>query len=102
MLRRAERQAADGAQLLLELAGDMGINRQMPGVVRARGHFVDQQPAVCRQEELDAEHADHLQRLENRAGDGDGFCVDCAAQQRTRSTRETSKMPLTWAFSITP
>ena len=44
---RAQRQAADGAQLLLELAGDAGVERQVPGVVRPGRELVDQQPAVA-------------------------------------------------------
>ena len=47
-LGRAERQAADRAQLLLELAGAAGVERQVAGVVRPRRELVDQQPAVAR------------------------------------------------------
>ena len=52
---RAQRQAAEGAHLLLELAGDGRLDRQVPRVVRARGDLVDQQPAVGGQEELDGQ-----------------------------------------------
>ena len=56
----AEGQAADGAELLLELAGDAGVNGEMPGVVRARCHFVEQELVVGREEEFDAENADDV------------------------------------------
>ena len=45
-VRGAEREAADGAELLFELAGDAGIDGEVAGVVRARGEFVDR--AACR------------------------------------------------------
>ena len=65
-LGRAERQAADGAQLLLELAGDAGVEGEVAGVVRARRQLVDEQLAVAREEELDAQHADDVERLRAR------------------------------------
>ena len=101
MFGRAERQAADRAQLLLELAGDAGVDGEVAGVVRARRQFVDQQSAVARHEELDAQHADHFQLFEHRAGD-----LDRVARRLARVTRagaiETSRMwRLCW-FSIAP
>src|SRR5579871_171061 len=63
-----KRQSADGAKLLLELAGDAGIHGEVAGVVRARGELVDQQAVVARDEELDAEHADDAELFEDAAG----------------------------------
>src|SRR5438128_1357284 len=40
---RAERQAARGPYLLLELARDVPIDREMARVVRSRGELIDQQ-----------------------------------------------------------
>ena len=68
---RSQRQAAHGAHLLLELAGTAGIERQVPGVVRTRRDFVDQQAPVLGEEKFDAQHADVLEALQNRAGDLD-------------------------------
>ena len=47
-LGRSQRQPADRAQLLFELARAAGVERQVPGVVRPRRQLVDQQPAVAR------------------------------------------------------
>ncbi len=45
LLGRSQGQSADGAMLLLELAGDTGVKGEMPRIVRPRGEFVDQQLA---------------------------------------------------------
>ena len=68
-LRRPERQAAHGAHLLLELARDAGVDREVAGVVRARSDLVDEEAAVPGVEELDAEDADEIQRVEKRSSD---------------------------------
>jgi len=39
---RAEREAEDGAEMVLELAGDGAFNRPVAGIVDARCHFVDE------------------------------------------------------------
>src|SRR5690349_7513079 len=64
LLGRAERQAAHGAKLLFELAGDAGVDGEVTGVVRAWGKFVDQELAGGRNEEFDAEHPDDVQAVE--------------------------------------
>src|SRR6059036_1420972 len=61
LLGRPERQAADGAELLLELTGAAGVERQVTGIVRTRCQIVDHQPAVARDEELHAQQADELE-----------------------------------------
>src|SRR5215210_9122399 len=67
-LGRAQGEAGDGPELLLELAGDAGVEGEVAGVVRARRQLVDQQPAVAGQEHLDAEHAHDSQLFEDAAG----------------------------------
>ena len=60
----AERQAEDGAQVVLELARLGAFDRPVAGVVHARRHLVrDQLP--LRDEELDREHADVVEVLED-------------------------------------
>ena len=68
-LGRSERQAADRAHLLLELARDRGVEREVTRVVRPRRELVDEQLAVGADEELHAQHADVVERLQNRARD---------------------------------
>ena len=85
---RAQRQTAEGAHLLLELAGDAGLDRQMPRVVRPRGDLVDQQTALGRQEELDAEHADGPQRL----GHGQGQRAGLERDDRTDGGRHHGRV----------
>ena len=48
LARRAERQAAHRAHLLLELAGHARVEREVTGVVRPRRELVDQQAVVVR------------------------------------------------------
>ena len=57
-LWRSEGEAADGAQLLLELTGPAGVKCQVSGVVRTRRQLVDQQAAILRDEELHAHQTD--------------------------------------------
>ena len=90
-LGRSERQAADRAQLLLELAGPAGVERQVPGVVRPRRQLVDEQPAVARDEELDAQHADVVERLHHRLRDVDRLSGESLAATSAGAT-ETSRM----------
>ena len=53
----AERQIADRADCLLELAGDAGAFAGVVAVVRARGEFVDKQCSLCGEEHFDREQA---------------------------------------------
>ena len=59
--RRTQRQTADGAELLFELARDARVKRKVSGIVRTRRKLVDQEFVVVRQEEFHAEHADDLE-----------------------------------------
>jgi hypothetical protein len=83
-VRRSERQSSDGADLLLELAGHRGIEREVPRIVRPGRKLVDEQLAVRAEEELHAEHTDILQLLENRTGD---LCRPARDLERKRRRR---------------
>jgi hypothetical protein len=65
--RRAEGVVEDGAQVLLELAGDGALDGPVAGVVRAHGELVDDH-AVGRLEQLHGEHPDDAEPV----GDPDG------------------------------
>ena len=62
-----QRQSADGAHLLLELVRQVGVYRQVTGVVRPGRELIDEQPIVFRPEKLDTQYADHIQNLEDGA-----------------------------------
>jgi hypothetical protein len=94
--RLAQRQAAQGAHLLLELAGDAGVDGVVTAVVRARRHLVDDQLAAA-DEELDAHGADEAQLFGDALGDILGIAL---TQPVVRAgTMETSRMPLVCWFS---
>src|SRR5260370_20398561 len=63
----AEREAEDGAKMILELAGDGAFDGPVAGIVDARGHFVGEELALVF-EKFDGEDADVLQGFENEAG----------------------------------
>ena len=50
----AERPAADGADVLLELADRAGVDRPVSRIVHAWGDLVDQQPVIGELEQLGA------------------------------------------------
>src|ERR1700694_5807413 len=62
--RGAERQAEDGAEMVLELAGDGAFDRPVAGIVDTRSHFIGEKLALVF-EEFDGEDPDVLQRFEN-------------------------------------
>ena len=73
---RAKRPAGNGPDMLLELGRDGAIHGPVAGIVHARRDFVDDQRVAalaCAHEELDAEHADIIQRLGNAPRGCDGF-----------------------------
>ena len=49
--------------LLLELARDGCLDRQVPGVMRTRGDLINQEQAFVGQEELDGQNTDGRERL---------------------------------------
>ena len=63
---RAQRQAAEGADLLFELARTGRLDRQVSRVVRARGDLVDEQSAGGGQEEFDGQDPDGPEGLRRR------------------------------------
>jgi hypothetical protein len=68
----AQGQAADGAELLLELAGDAGVHGEVSGIVRARSELIDQQLAVTSNEKFDAKDAYDAKLIQNRSRHLDG------------------------------
>ena len=64
----AQRQAADGADVLCELAGLATLDGPVAGVVDAGGDLVDQQPAAFGDEQLDAKNPDVVERLGDALG----------------------------------
>src|SRR6266403_52655 len=55
--RGAEREAEDGAEMILKLAGDGAFDGPVAGIVDARGHFVGEELAFAL-EKFDGEDAD--------------------------------------------
>src|SRR5260370_1203375 len=65
--RGAEREAEDGAEVVLELAGDGAFDGPVAGIVGARGHFVGEELALVFGK-FDGEGADVVQGFENATG----------------------------------
>ena len=65
--RLGQRQAAERAELLLELVGRARVQGVVAAVVRPRRDLVDVDRAAVGHEQLDAEHADVVQRVGRRA-----------------------------------
>ena len=75
--RASERHPADGAQMILKLAGDAALDGPVPGVMDARRHLIgDQAPAD--HEELDGQHPDVIE------GAHDPLRVEPAARSKPR------------------
>ena len=72
-LRGAKREAADRAHLLLELACDAGIDREVARIVSARSELVDQEPALRGDEHLHGHEPHRPQLLKNAGGQLSGF-----------------------------
>src|SRR6267378_3899366 len=62
--RGAEREAEDGAEMILKLAGDGAFDGPVAGVVDARGHFIGEKIALVF-EKFNGEDADILEGFEN-------------------------------------
>jgi len=62
--RGAEREAEDGAKMILELAGDGALDGPVAGIVNARGHFIGEEFALMF-EEFNGENAYVFQGFEN-------------------------------------
>src|SRR5690348_2370570 len=87
-LRRTERQAGDCSDMLLELRYRAGGLGPMARIVDTRREFVGQKPAVLRHEELDADHADIVERFEKLERRLAGLPGD-----RRTSTRGNGRVP---------
>ena len=96
-LGRAERQAEDGAQVVLELAGLGAFDRPVARVVDARRDLVREQLAVD-VEQLDGEHADVVELVEERARDARRRRLG-ARREPGRGRAVTRRMPSACSFS---
>ena len=94
----AQRQAADGADMLLELRDGAGGFRPVAGIVDARRDLVGQQRAVGKHEELDADDADIVERLEDRERVAAAAAAAVSADMRAGRV-EVCRMPSRWTFS---
>ena len=72
---RSQRQAAYGAYLLFELAGDAGVNGKMPRVMHPWGDFIDEQRILACEKALHAHDADHVKRFQHATGNFNGFLI---------------------------
>ena len=66
---RTQGEVGDSPQVLFELAGHRAVHGPVPGVVGAHGELVDADRAVRRLEQLDREHAHHVEVLGDREGE---------------------------------
>ena len=73
LIRRAQRQAADCPDLLLELRSYKRLDRQVARVVRPRRKFIHQQAALAIEKELHAQNADKFELPGDFGGNFDGF-----------------------------
>ncbi len=78
----AQRQVAHCPRVLLELARQSRVERQVPRVVRPRGQLVDHDPPVARQEHLHGEQPLHVQRLRHGAGEFLGLAQHVRGEAR--------------------
>jgi hypothetical protein len=70
--RGPERQAADRADVVLELGGERALDRPVAAVVDPRRHLVEQRP-LGRREEFERQHSDIVERIGDFAGERLGF-----------------------------
>src|SRR6266481_6151736 len=85
---RAEREAEDGAEMILKLAGDGAFDGPVAGIVDAGGHFVGEKLAMVF-EKFDGEDADVFQGFENAVGRSFRVALDRRLEARGRCERET-------------
>ena len=76
---RAEREAENGAEMVLELAGDGTFDGPMAGIVDARGHFIGEEFTLMF-EKFDGEDAGVFQGFEDAVGGSFrgalNFCIE--------------------------
>jgi len=85
--RGAERQAEDGAEMILELARDGAFDGPVAGIVDARGHFIGEKLALVL-EEFDGEDADVFEGFEDTVGGAFRGALDLRIEARGGSERE--------------
>ena len=95
---RAGRQAADGADVLLELRGDGALDRPVAAVVDARRDLVDER-AVGAGEELDGEDADVAERFGDAERRRRALPRPAPRSSRRGGTVEVRRMPSRWTLS---
>jgi hypothetical protein len=83
----AEREAKDGAEMVLELAGDGAFDGPVAGIVDAGSHFVGEEFALAF-EEFDGEDADVLERFEDAMGGAFRGALNLGVEARGRSEGE--------------
>src|SRR2546421_9072374 len=76
-IRRAQRQSANGAHMLLELARRASFDRPMPRIVRTRRELVHQQLAIALHEHLDREKTDKIELFRDGLSEISGGFFDC-------------------------
>ena len=99
--RRDQRRAGHRAHLQLELRDVAGVDAVVAGVVRPRRHLVGDQRAVGEHEELDAEHADVVDRLGDAAPARSLAPATRGVTSARAGTRVTARMPSRCTFSWT-
>jgi hypothetical protein len=92
----AQRPAGDGADVLLELVDGAARLRPVAGIVHAGRDLVHDE-APGRDEELHAEDADVIERVQDARGDEDG--VGSQARGDRAGTVVVARMPFSWTFS---
>ncbi len=97
-LRGAERQIEDGAQVILELAGDRALDGPVAGVMHARRHLVGDQPAALH-EELDGEDAGVMEVPQHPPQVTGGAPLPAAADRRARASAAGRRAPCTLPHS---
>ena len=80
--RRPKRQAADRTQLLFKLAGQTGVKRIMPRVVRPRSEFVYEQLIIARQKELHRDEANDIKIIRDIFRNRHGAPLDFGLNSR--------------------
>src|SRR5439155_1106554 len=91
---RAERQAANGPKLLLELAGHARVEAEMTGVVRTRRELVDEQRVIGKQKHFDRDQTDQLQLLSNRTSEFARRALDRSGYTRRHDREIQDVIPM--------
>ncbi len=77
----AERQVANRAQMVFELAGHAAFDGPMPGIVDSRSHFIGNQSALD-DEEFDGEDTDIVERVQHAFQINAGAALEARIRKR--------------------